>query len=149
MKKYLLVIVLLILVFSCDKKNKPPKPNNLISKEQMEDILYDLYVINAAKGVNRKLLEDNGVVPESYILNKHLIDSVQFAESNAYYAFDPDLYKEMVEKVKVRLENKKTSIEALEEKESKKAQKRRDSITKLNEKRRDSIKKALKAQVSN
>lgn len=149
MKRYLFIMVLSIVVFSCERKNKPPKPSNLISKDKMENILYDLYIINAAKGVNRKLLEDKGIVPESYVLNKHQIDSVQFSESNAYYAFDPDLYKEIVEKVKVRLENNKKTFEDLEEKESEKAQKRRDSITKLNERRRDSIKKALKKQVSN
>ncbi|MCB0400347.1 MAG: DUF4296 domain-containing protein [Winogradskyella sp.] len=149
MKKLLCILALVVLIFSCENKDKPQKPSNLISKDKMENILYDLYVINAAKGVNRKLLEDKGIVPETYILTKHQIDSAQFAESNAYYAFDPDLYKSIVEKVKNRLEKDKEKFEDLEEKESKEAQKRRDSISRLNEKRRDSIKKALKEEVSN
>lgn len=115
----------------------------------MEKILYDLYVINAAKGVNRKLLEDKGIVPESYVLNKHQIDSTQFAQSNAYYAYDPDLYKIMVEKIKARLEKDKEAYEDAEKKASKEAKRRRDSINRVNEKRRDSIKKALKKEVSN
>ncbi len=148
MKRYLFLIGLLVLVFSCEKRSKPPKPNNLISKDKMENILYDLYVINAAKGVNRKLLEEKGIVPESYVLNRHQIDSAQFAESNAYYAFDPDLYKTMVEKVKLRLENDKKNFEDQEKKASKEANRRRDSINRINERRRDSIKKALKKEVS-
>ena len=149
MKQFLYILVIVVLAVSCDNKNKPPKPNNLISKDKMENILYDLYIINAAKGVNRKLLEDKGIVPESYVLNKHKIDSAQFAESNTYYAFDPDLYKSMVENVKSRLEKEKEVLENLEKKESKKASRRRDSISRINEKRRDSIKKALKQEVSN
>lgn len=149
MKKYLFIIVLLALVFTCKSENRPPKPSNLISKDKMEKILYDLYVINAAKGVNRKLLEDKGIVPESYVLNKHQIDSTQFAQSNAYYAYDPDLYKIMVEKIKARLEKDKEAYEDAEKKASKEAKRRRDSINRVNEKRRDSIKKALKKEVSN
>ncbi|GAB4158767.1 MAG: hypothetical protein Tsb0033_12340 [Winogradskyella sp.] len=135
------------MVVSCNNKKKPPKPDNLIAKEKMEHILYDLYVINAAKGVNRKLLEDKGIVPESYILKKHQIDSLQFANSNAYYAFDPDVYKGMVEKIKTRLENEKKTFEDLEKKEGVEAKRRRDSIRKRNEQRRDSIKAALKKEV--
>lgn len=148
MKRYVLLLVLSVFVFSCEKRNRPPKPSNLITKDKMESILYDLYVINAAKGVNRKLLEDKGIVPESYILNKHQIDSAQFAQSNAYYAFDPDLYKIMVEKVRTRLENEKKAIEDSEKKAGKEAKRRRDSISRINEKRRDSIKKVLKQEVS-
>lgn len=149
MKQALYILVCLVLMVSCNENNKPPKPDNLISKDKMERILYDLYVINAAKGVNRKLLEDKGIVPETYILNKHQIDSVQFANSNAYYAFDPDVYKEMVEKIKNRLENDKKTFEDLEKKEGIKAKRRRDSIRKRNELRRDSIKAALKKEVEN
>lgn len=149
MKKILFILALVVLVFSCENKDRPPKPSNLISKDKMENILYDLYVINAAKGVNRKLLEDKGIVPETYILTKHQIDSAQFAESNAYYAFDPDLYKSIVEKVKNRLEKDKKTIEDLDKKADQKAKRRRDSITRVNEQRRDSIKKALKEEVSN
>ena len=137
------------MVLSCDKQNKPKKPDNLIPEEKMEGILYDMYIINAAKGVNRKILQNKGIVPETYILKKHQIDSAQFAESNAYYAFDPDLYKSMVESVKTRLENDKKVFEALEKKEGKAAQRRRDSIKTANEQRKDSIKKALKKEVSN
>ena len=157
MKNTIIVLVLCLVVLSCNRKNKPEKPDNLISQDNMELILYDLYVINAAKGVNRKLLEDRGIVPETYILNKHKIDSTQFAESNAYYAFDPDLYKSMVEKIKAKLEKQKEAFEdtkktgkAVNKKKDKKLSKRMlDSLNKFKKRRKDSMKKALTKKVIN
>ena len=147
MKQFICIVSLLVFLTSCDNTSKPSKPEKLISKDKMENILYDLYIINAAKGVNRKLLEDNGVVPESYLLSKYKIDSLQFVQSNAYYAFDSDLYKDMVEKVRARLENEKKTFEDLEKKESKEAKQRRDSINKINKNRKDSIRESLKPEV--
>ena len=86
MLKKISVILLFLSCLACS--DKPKKPDNLISETKMEAVLYDLYMINSAKGVNRKLLEKNGFVPETYILTKHNVDSLQFAESNNYYAFE-------------------------------------------------------------
>ena len=66
---------------------RPEKPENLISKDKMAEILYDMFIINSAKGVNRKILRNNGIDPEAYILSKYEIDSIHFAQSNAYYAY--------------------------------------------------------------
>jgi hypothetical protein len=119
------------MVLSCTKSNKPKKPNNLISKEIMTDMLYDLYVINAAKSINKKVMEEKGLMPERYILDKYNIDSVQFAESNAYYAYYSDRYKDMVEQAKTRIETQKDSLATIE-KEARLARQRQDSIRRLN-----------------
>lgn len=118
------------------------KPKDLIAKDKMEQILYDLYILNAAKGVNSKILESKRIKPESYLLTKHNIDSTQFANSNAYYAFDADEYKVLVENVKARLEKDKEIFEEQERIEGQRAKKRRDSITKANRKKKDSIVKS-------
>tara|TARA_R100001369_G_scaffold61224_1_gene88109 strand:- start:97 stop:447 length:351 start_codon:yes stop_codon:yes gene_type:complete len=107
----------------------------------MSEVLYDLYVINAAKGVNRKLLEASGFMPETYVLTKHSIDSLQFADSNMYYAFDTDVYEVIVADVKERLEKEKVEFEALEKIESKAAKRSRDSLNRIKLKEKDSIKK--------
>lgn len=69
-------IIILCLVFSCNntlnQNNKPPE--NLISKEKMVDIIYDMTLINVAKGVNKSILENNGIIPEQYLFSKHSID---------------------------------------------------------------------------
>ncbi len=141
MQRICIILVVCLLGIACNNKPlKPNKPDHLIPKDKMEKILYDLYVINAAKGVNKKLLEKNGFVPETYVLTKHNIDSTQFADSNAYYAFDPDSYKKIVENVKAKLEKRKEEFEEIQKIESQKAKRKRDSL-RLKQKKKDSIKK--------
>ncbi len=128
---------------ACQDFDRPKKPANLISKEQMTELLYDLYIINAAKGVNRKTLETNGFNPENYILEKYNIDSTQFADSNTYYAFDTETYSAIVEQVKARLEQNKNIYEALKQQRDDSIQKRRDSINEKGKRKKDSLKKIL------
>ncbi|WP_339751505.1 DUF4296 domain-containing protein [uncultured Winogradskyella sp.] len=140
-KKISVLIVLSLLIIACNENDKPKKPDNLISKNKMSEILHDLYIINAAKGVNRKLLETNGFVPETYVLTKYNIDSAQFADSNTYYAFNTDVYKDIVDKVKARLEKEKEEFGELQKIEGKAAKRKRDSINKIKLSKKDSVKK--------
>lgn len=139
MIKQISYIFLIILIVSCagESKKKVKKPDNLISKEKMVDVIYDMSLISAAKGVNRKLMEQRGVHPEKYVYKKHGIDSVQFALSNEYYAFDLDAYEEIYKEVKLKLtKNKKTYSELVQVE-----QKERDSLNKVNRRNRDSTKR--------
>jgi hypothetical protein len=140
-KKITVILLLCFLVIACTGNGRPKKPDNLISKDKMSEVLYDLYIINAAKGVNRKLLEANGFVPETYVLTKYNIDSLQFALSNTYYSFDTNAYKTIVEQVKSRLEREKEELEALQKTEDKAAKRKQDSINKLKTKKNDSTNK--------
>lgn len=115
--------------------NRPEKPKNLIAKDKMSDIMYDLYILNAAKGVNRKLLELNGVMPMDYVYKKYAIDSLQFAESNTYYTYDTEVYTIIIEKVKANLQKEKDFYEKLNEAE----QKVTDSINEVNKKGKDTL----------
>ena len=110
-------IIILCLVFSCNntlnQNNKPPE--NLISKEKIVDIIYDMTLINVAKGVNKSILENNGIIPEQYLFNKHSIDSMLFAKSNEYYSYDLKTYQTIYDNVKIKLEkNKKIIIDSIE-----------------------------------
>jgi hypothetical protein len=129
-----------MLSISCNSKDRPKKPDNLIPIDKMENILYDIYLINAAKGVGKKLLEKNNVIPETYILSKYGIDSLQFATSNDYYAFDSDDYKSIVDHIRSRLTQEKENLEELQKKEKESEDRRKDSINKNKNKRiKDSI----------
>jgi hypothetical protein len=139
-KNLTVIMVLSLLVISCNGNGRPKKPDNLISKNKMSEVLYDLYVINAAKGVNKKLLEANGFRPETYILTKHSIDSLQFVDSNMYYAFDIDVYEAIIDKVKARLEKEKVEFEEVQKAEGKAAKRRRDSLSDIKYKIKDSLK---------
>ena len=46
-------------MFSCNNIEKPKKPDNLISKDRMVDVITDISLMTAAKGMNKNLLEKN------------------------------------------------------------------------------------------
>ncbi len=104
MKKSIL-LGLIVLFFGCNS-NSVEKPKNLIGKDKMVDILYDISLLEAIKtqningGITVKMGND-------FIYKKYKIDSIQFAKSNKYYASDVEEYKKLFEKVKKRL-NKET-----------------------------------------
>ncbi|MBA6151598.1 DUF4296 domain-containing protein [Gelidibacter maritimus] len=126
MKHFFYILILMSFV-GCNKINRPKKPKDLIAKEKMSDIMYDLYILNAAKGVNKKVLELNGIMPSEYIYKKYDIDSLQFAESNTYYAYDTKTYSALVEKIKSDLEKDKELYEKLTREE----QRMNDSLRKV------------------
>jgi hypothetical protein len=106
MKKFIVLVCCVFLVISC---NDTPvaKPKNLIAKDKMVDILYDISLLEAIKSQNI----DGGITSKAgseYIYKKYKIDSIQFVKSNKYYASDIEEYKKMFEKVKERL-SKETS----------------------------------------
>ncbi|MBT8377420.1 MAG: DUF4296 domain-containing protein [Bacteroidia bacterium] len=136
------IILLLILVFGCERFNKPKKPKDLIPRTEMVNILYDMYLINSAKGVNVTILEQNGVKPESYILTKHNIDSLQFAQSNTYYAYDTEGYDQLIEDVRTKITLQKNRYETQLKQEEEEQKRKRDSL-------RDARKKALQTSTTN
>ena len=87
--------------FSCNN-NSVEKPKNLIGKDKMVDILYDISLLEAIKtqNINGGM---NSKMGNEYIYKKYKIDSVQFVKSNKYYASDIEEYKKMFEKIKERL----------------------------------------------
>ena len=97
------------------------KPDNLIPQEDMIDILADMAILNAAKTTNIKVFKDNNIEPTAFLFGKYGIDSLQFVESDRYYASLPDVYLELYTAVESKLE---TQMKAMEE-----AKKIRDSIS--------------------
>ena len=136
MNRYITIVLIALVIFSCNNIDKPKKPDNLISKDRMVDIITDISLMTAAKGLNKGLLEENAINPQNYIYNKYSIDSIQFSESNNYYAYDVKEYEEIYLIVKERLEKQKEEYTALQEKEKKE----RDSLRKVKKKERDSMK---------
>ena len=141
MKKLVLILFGITLI-NCQDSNAPKKPDNLISKNQMSDILYDVFLLNAAKGINKMALENHGVLPQEYVYKKYKIDSLQFAMSNNYYAYDSKTYEDIIERVKHKLEFEKKINDSLSLKEDKK----KDSLfqVKLRERKADTSAKKMK-----
>tara|TARA_B000000437_G_C11459537_1_gene229949 strand:+ start:24 stop:458 length:435 start_codon:yes stop_codon:yes gene_type:complete len=90
-------------------------PDNLIPEEKMVDILYDMSLISVSKGINKRILENNGMKPKKYILKKYNIDSLQFVVSNEYYSKDLEKYLKIYEEVLNKLEmNREIIVDSIE-----------------------------------
>lgn len=85
------------------------KPKNLIAKDKMIDILYDISLLEAIKTQNINGGIRNKTANE-YLYKKYQVDSIQLAQSNKYYAADVEEYKKMFEEVKKRLETQTNKV---------------------------------------
>jgi len=132
-KRISLLIFIFGLCFACNRVEKPKKPDNLIAKNKMVDILFDVIVFNAAKGTVKKVLENSTVTPDVYIYEKHQIDSLQFVKSNEYYAYDIKDYERMIDQVEEKIEAKKAIYQKEIDLEEERRKKRLDSIKNLGE----------------
>jgi hypothetical protein len=140
MKKIISLFALLVLFLSCNK-DLVKKPDNLIDKKVMVDVMYDMALLDALKYQDPNSLYDNGINPKTYVYKKYKIDSLQFVKSNAYYAADYREYKKMYDALNARLKKEKASVDLIIKKEQKKAV----ALKKIKAKKvQDSIKKAKK-----
>jgi len=101
MKKALLLLGFGILVFSCN--NKSETPEKLLSRDKMEDILWDLmradlfinnYMLVKDTGLDKK---KQGIELYSQILKLHKVSQDQFRESFLYYRSQPDELKVLMD----------------------------------------------------
>ncbi len=134
--------IVLILLVGC-KNELVKKPKRLIEREKMVDIMYDLSLLEAMKVENPALMDSIKYTSNQYLYKKHKIDSVQFAQSNIYYAADYKEYEKMYNQIKARLDKEKTQVNSLIKAEAKKKMLIAKAKKKLKEKKEaDSIKKA-------
>ena len=131
MKNWLYFLIICT-VLGCNEK-VVEKPANLISRDQMAEILYDLAIINAAKKTNPSRLEERDLEAMPFIYNKHDIDSLQFFQSDVYYASIPEEYEAIYKTVEARLEREKSVFDQKKTREG-------DSIRKIAEEQRKKLK---------
>ena len=101
MKKYLLVYIFMI---GCSSN----APENLISEEKMESIIFDIMILNASSSYDLKI--DNNMISDELIFRKHDIDSAQFYDSELYYSKNPKIHFNIYSNVKRRIQK---SIDSL------------------------------------
>jgi len=141
MKKLLLLLTVLVGFMSC-KEEVVHKPDNLIERDMMIDVMYDLSILDAIKYQNPASIDTFKINPSQYIFKKYKIDSLQFAQSNTYYASNYIDYKEMYDELIQRIEAKKTVLDSLVKREEKKQEKlKADSLkkVKINDEKKDSL----------
>lgn len=109
-------LVVVLFLFSCS--NKPvSEPDQVLSEEQMEAILFDLSVIQATQSYMPNKLNEKGINPETFIYEKYKIDSVTFYQNKLYYAANPKLYKKIHKAVSERFNKLVIEADSLSKKE--------------------------------
>jgi hypothetical protein len=119
MKKIIILLAIVFVFVSC-KDEVVKKPNRLIEKETMINIMYDLSVLDGIKYQNPASLDSFKINPNKYIYKKYKVDSLQFAQSNIYYASNYEEYSAIVDEINTRLVATKAGVAALVKAEAKK-----------------------------
>tara|TARA_B100000161_G_scaffold242381_1_gene195451 strand:- start:236 stop:553 length:318 start_codon:yes stop_codon:yes gene_type:complete len=101
MKKYLLVYIFMI---GCSSN----APEDLISEEKMESIIFDIMILNASSGYDLKI--DNDMISDELIFRKYDIDSAQFYNSELYYSRNPKIHFNIYSNVKRRIQKSVDSL---------------------------------------
>lgn len=143
MKNFVFIILVLFLSVSC-KKDLVKEPKRLIEKGKMIDIMYDLSLLEAMKYQNPLSLDSVDADPKKFVLKKYKVDSLQFAQSNMYYASDYNTYKEMYDEIGKRLAVNERAVDSIVKIEDKKAAKAAAKKNKVKVNLKDSIKKPSK-----
>ncbi|MDR7372535.1 DUF4296 domain-containing protein [Flavobacterium aquidurense] len=139
MKNFVFIILVLFLSVSC-KDDLVKEPKRLIEKEKMVDIMYDLSLLEAMKYQNPMSLDSVDADPKKFVFRKYKVDSLQFAQSNIYYASDYNTYKDMFDEIGKRLAVKQRAVDSIVKIEEKAAAKKNKVKVNL----KDSIKKPSK-----
>ncbi len=124
-------MAVLALVFSCAEE-VVKKPEDLIPRDTMTDLLYEMAVLNAAKSTNKAILEEQFDDPTEFLFKQYGVDSLQFVKSDMYYASQPLVYEAIYKEVEARLEKEKKAFEEAR-------QKRTDSLVSRSREIRDSL----------
>tara|TARA_B100000700_G_C14920253_1_gene796710 strand:- start:611 stop:928 length:318 start_codon:yes stop_codon:yes gene_type:complete len=104
MKKYLIIFIFII---GCSSN----APEDLISEEKMESIIFDIMILNASSSYDLKI--DNDMISDELIFRKYDIDSAQFYNSELYYSRNPKIHFNIYSNVKRRIQKSIDSIKSI------------------------------------
>jgi len=102
LKVYTIILVLFFL--GCKDDINYEKPEGLLKKSEMIDVLYDMHLAVGTSNLPNIYLEKNRNYM-ALIYKKYGIDSTRFAESNLYYTSHIQEYEEIFEEVERRLKD--------------------------------------------
>lgn len=101
--KKIIYLSLVLGIFACSD-NPVKKPKNLLDEETMENILFDVAILQAAKANSPEVLQANNIDSKDFIYKKYKIDSATYHQNNRYYAGDVRKHKHMHKRVLERIE---------------------------------------------
>ncbi|MRX40524.1 DUF4296 domain-containing protein [Flavobacterium sp. LC2016-23] len=130
MKNFVVIVLVLFFSVSC-KKELVKQPKGLIERGKMIDIMYDLSLLEAIKYQNPLSLDSSDTSQKRFVWQKYKVDSLQFAQSNIYYAAYYDDYKDMFDEIAKRLEKNQRAADSLAKIDDKKAAKEKKNKEKI------------------
>lgn len=107
--RFFVYIAVPLLLLGC-AEGQLPRPENLIPRDRMVNILYDIAALDAIDGTYPKALERNGIKVMPFVYEKYGIDSLQLAQSDLYYASRPQEYEEIYKALEDRITARRDSI---------------------------------------
>ncbi|MGY5851558.1 DUF4296 domain-containing protein [Salegentibacter sp. F14] len=119
MKKELYLLIFILVFSACQNVEKTKKPDNLITEDKMVEVLTEIAIMTSARNFNKRKFEATGIKPQDYINEKFGIDSLQFEQSNAYYAENYIEYENIYRQVKENLQKMKGRLDSIREVERK------------------------------
>jgi hypothetical protein len=102
------IFILLILIMSCSDQNSP---TDLMSEQQMVDFLLDINIINSSRAYRNNSDLNYYNIKDTFLYEKHNIDSLQFVNSNSYYSSKPKQYLRIYFELQKKMKFIKDSIE--------------------------------------
>lgn len=114
MKKIIFLFTLLF-IFSCSEI--VDKPKNLLSKDEMSEVIADFAIYDQAYTVNPT---SNLEITSRYVLNKHKITAKDYRDSYKYYISRPNQLDKILKNAKEIILDKDPKLEGYIEKLEKK-----------------------------
>ena len=105
----ILCVLLCLIGISCGNKLLE-EPEKLIPPDQMVDILYDMALLDAIDNSYPQVINENDLKVMDFLYEKYGIDSLQFVQSDRYYASLPAEYLRIYEMLEARLGQKRDSV---------------------------------------
>lgn len=114
-KRLSYILFALVMMVSCQKAYEVSKPDELIGKEKMVEIITDMMILDAAGNVSDIPLKKNKISPYQLISEKYEIDSIQLKQNLNYYNTQFDENLEIYEEVKANVEAKRKALDKTNE----------------------------------
>ena len=127
-----LYIVVIALFFGVCKRNIVPKPDHFLDAKQMEQLLYDLALLESIKNYDAQYLDSLQGTPQEYIYNKYGTDSIAIAQNMIYYASFPKVYDQIVHNVDTRLKEQNDSLQAMQNRPTPKSESKQPELDQIN-----------------
>lgn len=107
-----IITFLVFVVLACEARTVNPPPPGLLSEATMENMLYDLALLNALQA-SFLVQEGQAIFDGKYMEKKYQIPDSIWTASKKYYAQDPQRMSKIYKRINLRLKKANDSIETL------------------------------------